>query len=178
MDLTPYVTDIRHEFAAAAVAEDGEPCAAADRLGLALDASMCLTLLTVLSDVAAEITRELAPGSVSVRLNGLRPEFVFTPAPRGLAAPAGRHGDEPAPFAPQAPPAYAAEDDGGVCRINLRLPTPLKHRAEEAATQERLSLNGWLVRAITGALANGDPRSAHGAAGHVRRNGRTGGPVR
>jgi hypothetical protein len=38
-----------------------------------------LTLLEVLSAATANITRDLAPGSVEVRLRGRDPEFVVSP---------------------------------------------------------------------------------------------------
>ena len=43
-------------------------------------------------------------------------------------------------------------DDGGVARINLRLPEHLKARVDEAATRDGLSVNSWLVRATSAAL--------------------------
>ena len=38
-------------------------------------------------------------------------------------------------------------DEGGMSRINLRLPEQLKVRVERAASGEALSVNAWLVRA-------------------------------
>ncbi len=40
-------------------------------------------------------------------------------------------------------------EDGGVARINLRLPDHLKARVETAAAGEGLSINAWLVRAVS-----------------------------
>lgn len=40
---------------------------------------------------------------------------------------------------------------GGVSRINLRLPDPLKSRVEHAADREGPSINSWLVRAAAAA---------------------------
>lgn len=49
-------------------------------------------MLNVLSAAMDEITRELAPGSVDVRLRGLDPDFVVTlpPTDGGAPAEAGR----------------------------------------------------------------------------------------
>ncbi len=178
MDLTPHITGIRHELAVAAHAGSEETRAAADRLALSLEAGLCLTLLTLLSDAAAEITRELAPGAVGVRLKALRPEFVFTPPPSGATVPTGRRYDDAQvpgmarPSAPHAPSSSApGEEDDGIARINLRLPVPLKLRVEETAARERLSVNAWLVRAITGALADGDTRPASDSSICAGRNG-------
>jgi hypothetical protein len=52
--------------------------ALAERLTAPLEAATRLVLLNALS-AAAEITRELAPASVEVRLRGLDPNFVVTP---------------------------------------------------------------------------------------------------
>ncbi|MEU1126366.1 hypothetical protein ABZ371_23070 [Streptomyces sp. NPDC005899] len=180
MNLSPYVADIRREFAVAVDAEGEEARAAADRLTLSLDAATRLMLLTALSDAAAEISAELAPGSVSMRLRNRRPEFVCD-LPPDSTTPSGRYAGGPGSPEPT-PPASPAllpplpEGQGAVARINLRLPAPLKRRAEEAADREWLSLNAWLVRAITDALADGDPRTVRGGptcAGSRRQPGRT-----
>lgn len=43
-------------------------------------------------------------------------------------------------------------DDGAAARINLRVPARLKHRIEEAAARDSLSVNAWLVRALSSAV--------------------------
>jgi hypothetical protein len=59
--------------------------------------------------------------------------------------------DAPHPAGDDAPPADA-EAEGGTARISLRLPEPLKVRAEQAAAARGTSLNSWLVRAVAAAL--------------------------
>ncbi|MFI9045937.1 toxin-antitoxin system HicB family antitoxin [Streptomyces sp. NPDC053427] len=157
MDLTPYVDNLRHELAVAADAGGDEARALADRLTAPLESAARLTLLNALSAAMDEITRELAPGSVDVRLRGLDPEFVVVPP----AGPEAHEERESAPSGPPAPlpplPPVASEgDEGGTARINLRLPAHLKTRAEEAAAQEGLSVNAWLVRALAAAVEPGD----------------------
>ena len=66
--------------------------ALAERLTAPLESAIRLMLLDALSAAADEITRELAPGSVELRLRGGEPDFVVTPAPA----------DEPAEPAPTA----------------------------------------------------------------------------
>ena len=78
MDIDRYVTDLRAQLAAAAETGGEETRALAERLSTALDAAARLVLLEALSDAASEITRELAPGSVDVRLRGRDPELVVT----------------------------------------------------------------------------------------------------
>ena len=158
MDLTGYVENLRHELAVAADAGGEEARAVAERLTAPLESAIRLTLLDALSAAADEITRELAPGSVELRLRGGGPEFVVTPPPA----------DEPIEPATAAlrPPEI---DEGDMTRINLRLPEPLKAAIEEAAGRERLSVNAWLVRAAGAAIANDDgdrsPRPRSGRIG-------------
>ncbi|OEU87400.1 histidine kinase [Streptomyces abyssalis] len=162
MDLTPYVDNLRQELAVAADAGGDEARALAERLTAPLDSAARLTLLNALSAAMGEVTRELAPGSVDVRLRGLDPEFVVTapPAPEPL-----QEAREPvaAPAAP-APSPSADADDGTMARINFRLPAHLKARAEDVAAAEGLSVNAWLVRAVSTALDGGERASPPGRA--------------
>lgn len=150
MDLTPYVDNLRHELAIAADAGGEEARALAERLTAPLESATRLTLLNALSAAMSEVTLELAPGSVDVRLRGLDPEFVVTPPP-APEPPQEAQAPLAAPAAAALPPA-AGEDDGSMARINFRLPAHLKSRAESAAAAEGLSVNAWLVRAVSTAL--------------------------
>ncbi|MFF3501677.1 hypothetical protein [Streptomyces sp. NPDC003247] len=155
MDLTPYVDALRRELAVAAEAGGDDARELAERLTAPLESATRLTMLEVLSAAMNEITRELAPGSVDVRLRGLDPDFVVTPPPADGGGPM----EPTAPVAPAEPfrtPAPADGDEGGTARVNLRLPASLKALAEEAATREGLSVNAWLVRAVSAAVG-GDP---------------------
>ncbi|MEU9705762.1 toxin-antitoxin system HicB family antitoxin [Streptomyces sp. NPDC047981] len=151
MDLTPYVDNLRHELAIAADAGGEEARALAERLTAPLESATRLTLLNALSAAMGEVTRELAPGSVDVRLRGLDPEFVVTPPP---APEPFQEAQAPvtAPVASAPLQAVPEADDGAMARINFRLPAHLKARAESAATAEGLSVNAWLVRAVSTAL--------------------------
>ncbi|MFG3193927.1 toxin-antitoxin system HicB family antitoxin [Streptomyces omiyaensis] len=156
MDLTPYVDSLRRELAVAAEAGGDEARELVERLTAPLESATRLTMLNVLSAAMDEITRELAPGSVDVRLRGLDPDFVVTPPPTDSGTPTG-------PVVPSGPlplPAAAEGDEGGTARVNLRLPTHLKARAEEAAAREGMSVNAWLVRAVSAAVGGGAPRAA------------------
>ncbi|GHA39182.1 hypothetical protein GCM10010329_72810 [Streptomyces spiroverticillatus] len=153
MDLTPYVDTLRRELAVAAEAGGTEARALAEKLTAPLDAAARLTMLHVLSAATNEITRELAPGSVDVRMRGLDPDFVVALPPADSRAPMS-------PTAPHGSPVTDG-DDGAVARVNLRLPAHLKSRTEEAAAREGLSLNAWLVRAAATVLdAEPRPRTA------------------
>ncbi|QLE75291.1 toxin-antitoxin system HicB family antitoxin [Streptomyces rectiverticillatus] len=151
MDLTPYVDALRHELAVAAEVGGDEACELIERLTAPLESATRLTMLNVLSAAMDELTRELAPGSVDVRLRGLDPVFVVTlPAADGGAMEAAA-----APVEPLKVPGLADGDEGGTARVNLRLPAHLKARAEEAAHHEGLSVNAWLVRAVSAAVDRG-----------------------
>jgi len=158
MDLTTYVDTLRQELVAAAEVGGEDARALAERLVASLESASRLALLDALSTAADEITSDLAPGSVEVRLRGGDPEFVVTPPP------ADRSFDE-APEtisrislagAPASSPPTDA-DEGGTSRITLRLPEHLKPRIDDAASRAGLSVNAWLVRVISAALEPGDP---------------------
>ncbi len=160
MDLTPYVDTLRRELAAAAEASGDEARELADRLTAPLESATRLTMLNVLSAAMDEITRELAPGSVDVRLRGLDPDFVVTLPPAG----GGPMESTAAPAEPLKAQPLAEGDEGGTARVNLRLPAHLKARAEEAASREGLSVNAWLVRAVSAAVdGGGTPRTTERA---------------
>ena len=152
MDLAPYVEQLRRELAVAADAGGDEARALAERLSAPIESAARLVLLGALSTAADEITRDLAPGSVEVRLRGLDPDFVVTPPP-----PEPPFDDAPQP-AELAPAAAATTEDGGTARINLRLPEQLKQRIEQAAAGEGLSVNAWLVRALAATVEAGGAR--------------------
>jgi hypothetical protein len=150
MDLTPYVEQLRRELVASAEVGGDEARALAERLTAPLEASLRLALLSALSTAAEEITSQLAPGAVDVRLRGGDLGFVVTAPPAA--------DDAPAPAAQPAAPSSAAPDteDGGTARITLRLPEQLKARVEDAAGRDGVSVNNWLVRAVTRGLEPGE----------------------
>jgi hypothetical protein len=160
MNLTRYVDELRRQLSTAAAAGGDEARELADRLTAPLDAAVRLVLLEALSTAAGEISAELAPGSVDVRLRGGDPEFVV--ALPAFSGPTGATEPAPAPAGP--PPATNADADGGATtRTTLRLPDHLKTQAEDAAARNGVSVNTWLVRAVAAALeqaAGGPPAQA------------------
>src|SRR5215831_9781029 len=119
MELTQYVQNLRRELTIAAEVGGEDARALADRLLAPLDAAVRLTLLEALSAAAEEISAELAPGSVDVRLRGGAAGFVVTPPPPPAAQPV----DDPAA---EVRLPVAEGDDAAMVRINLRLPANLK----------------------------------------------------
>jgi hypothetical protein len=135
MDLTPYLEALRADLAAAAAPGGPETTRAAELLGHSLAASARLALLEALSDAAAEITTRLSDVSVEVRLRGREADLVVTQQEAGPSAPA--------------PPA----DSGDLTRLTLRMPEALKTHVEQLAAAEGISVNAWLVRAVTAAVS-------------------------
>ena len=145
MDLSSYVESLRADVTAAAAVGGSDVTRAAELVADALDPALRLVLLDVLTDAANEVTAALDGATVDVRLRGREPELVVTqdavfhpPVP-------------PTPPLPPVPPLPPGEEEG-MSRLTLRLPDGLKNRAEQAAAAEGLSVNNWLVRAVTRAL--------------------------
>jgi hypothetical protein len=169
MDLTPYLASLRTELANAADLGGQEARALAERLVAPMESAFRLALLDALSAAAGEITRDLAPGSVELRLRGREPSFVVTLPADDVADDSGR---------PPAPPMPIPADgeDTAMSRINLRLPDALKNLVEQAASRDGLSVNAWLVRAAAVAVqptgaTHPSPRAPRGGqrfAGWVR----------
>jgi hypothetical protein len=149
MDITPYVVTLRAELANAAGLGGEEARELAERLTAPMESAFRLALLEALSAATDEITRDLAPGSVELRLRGREPGFIVTPPPVEQAA-----------ERPLAAPAPAEGDESAMTRINLRLPDQLKGRIEEAASRDGVSVNAWLVRAASTAVQSDPVREA------------------
>ena len=147
MELGPHISDLQRRLVDAAEYGTDDTRAVAERLAAGLDASARLVLLDVLSAAVGEITRDLAPGSVDLRLRGREVEFVVT---------------QPStePDGDERPAASVDLDDPSTSRTTLRLPDALKARVDEAAAADGLSVNAWLVRAVAAALQPRQRRSA------------------
>jgi HicB family len=151
MELERYIDDIHAQLDAAAEAGGEEARRLAERLAAPLDAAIRLSIQDALAAAAEEITVELAPGSVELRLRGREPRFVVTPPePVGDEAP-----DDDVEAA-----AVTATGDGddAIARINVRMPEHLKDRVDRAAEREGLSVNAWLVRAAADRVERGGRR--------------------
>lgn len=147
MELEPYIGDLQRRLVEAAEHGAGETRAVAERLVGGLDAAARVALLDVLSAAVGEITRDLAPGSVDMRLRGREIDFVISHV-----------NTEPDAEERTGPPVEL--DDASTSRTTLRLPDALKARVDEAAAAEGLSVNSWLVRAVAAALQPKQRRSA------------------
>jgi HicB family len=133
MQLDSHIQAIQQELAATAALGDEAAADAARRIGEALAATLHLHLLDLLGEAALEITGQIDPGRVEVRLAGRDPELVVI-------------ADE----TPDASQLGFGEESSG--RITLRLPESLKSGIEAAADREGISTNAWLVRTIARTL--------------------------
>ena len=138
MDISNLVNTLRQDLGRAAEVGGEDVKAAAERLLLALDPALRLTLMDALSQAASEVSAALPSVSVSVRLQGREPVFVV----------------EGAPAAPQPEEPFDDEDAEATARITLRIPETLKARAEVLAARRGQSLNTWLVGAARAAATD------------------------
>jgi HicB family len=138
MQLDSHIQAIQQELAATGALGDEAAAEAARRIGEALGSTLHLHLLDILGEAALEITGQIEPGRVEVRLAGRDPELVVI-------------ADE----TPDTSQVGFGEEASG--RITLRLPESLKAGIEAAADREGISTNAWLVRTIARTL---DQRSA------------------
>jgi hypothetical protein len=140
MEMAPHVDALIADLDAVAVGDDAT-AEATRRLAAALRASAGLRLLDALADAVLELNEQLPAGRVEVRLAGRDPQLVYV-----------EH-QAPAPHAPEA---------GDTARISLRLPAGLKTDIEAAAAREAVSVNAWLVRALSRSLVSGPVRVTGG----------------
>jgi hypothetical protein len=169
MELGPFIENIHAQLDVAAEAGGDEARELARRLAQPLDAALRLAIQDVLAAAAEEITVELAPGSVELRLRGREPQFVVTPPPADLAVQEEADGQDAHLGDWVASRALSEGDEGTISRINLRMPESLKAGVEQAAEREGLSINAWLVRAAAARLERSEGirgrerRAPHGA---------------
>jgi hypothetical protein len=134
MQLRGYVDRLQEDLEGLAGLGDDTVAEAARRLSTAIRGFAGLRLLDALSEAALEISAQLPSGHVEVRLSGQDPSLVYVEEPEDTAAP-------------------PAGDDTMSARITLRLPDALKSTIDTAAAREGVSVNTWVVRALTRAVS-------------------------
>lgn len=155
MDVLRHVQAIQRDLAAAAALGGDETAEAGRRLAGAVEATLQLRLLDVLTEASLALNGQLRAGHVEVRLVGREPDLVFV--------------DEPE--APEEPP---SPGDDLSARITLRLPEALKDAVERAADSEGISTNAWVVRALKREVDGG----RRGGGGRMRTGNRLQGYAR
>ena len=148
MQMAPYVQALQEDLAnAASLANDEAAQEAGRRLAQALEPSLQLRLLDLLSEIALSLNSQV-PGRVEVRLAGREPELVYTEEE-------------------EAEPAPTPGDDALTARITLRISDTLKGQVELAATREDLSVNSWIVRALARGLETRSVRAGRRLTGYA-----------
>ncbi|WP_350280253.1 hypothetical protein [Kribbella sp. HUAS MG21] len=148
MELDHYLESVRRSVENATALADEQTRSVAQRLGATLDDAGRLALISALSDAAGEISRELSPGSVELRMAGGRPEFVVTPAPSQLTGPDETDEDIEDEAEDETAEQFVPDADEPTARITLRLPMSIKNKVDEAANAEGISSNAWLMRTV------------------------------
>jgi hypothetical protein len=174
MELSSPVQTVRTQLEIAAAPGDDATRQAAVLLGAAVEPALRIALQDAASQLAGEISAQLAPGRVELRLHPTGLEAVVSPAPDADAMPV-----PPGPPAPPVPPtgdpAGEPAPDGSTARVTFRPPQQLKERLDAAATAEGLSLNAYLVRVLG---AHVDGRDSTGGSWSGRGRERRSGSVR
>ena len=134
MQVGHHVDALKADLAAVAAVGDEAVRDAADRLSQALEATLGLRLLDMLTEAANEVSAQLPSGYVEVRLSAQEPSLLYVEHEHA-----------------QAPPPWL--NDEANTRMTLRLPESLKTAAETSAASEGLSVNAWLVRAVSRAVS-------------------------
>jgi HicB family len=139
MDLTPYIEGLRRDLMAAAAAGTEETRRTAGLLAEAMEPAATMAIVDALSAATADVTAALHDVTVEIRMHGREPRISVDAV-------------EPEPEQDDEAPAPPADGDDGTARVTLRLPESVKSRAEDAAARAGVSVNSWLVRAVTRAL--------------------------
>ena len=142
MQLGHHIEALQADLAELAQLGDEPTAQAARRLSLALRSALGLRILDMLTEAALELSAQLPSGNVEVRMAGQEPTLVLVE-------------DE-------AEPAPTGDDAALSARITLRLPEGLKASIEAAASREGISVNAWLVRALSRSVGTHGTTSSRG----------------
>ena len=149
MQLSSHLDALQNDLAALAAVGDAQATEIAQRISAALESSLRLRMLEAVTEAAHELSSQLASGRVEVRLAGGDPSLVYVEEEAG--------------------PGPAAGDEAYSARITLRLPEGLKATIEAVAAREGVSVNTWLVQALTRAVDRPHPpRTARRISGFAR----------
>lgn len=148
MQVDGYVEAVCEDLARIAAVGDEATARAAERLAAALESSLGRRLQEALAEAALELSPQLERGSVELRVAGGDTELVYVDDARAAG------GD--------------SVDEALSARITLRLPESLKSRLEAAAAAQGISVNTWLVQALSRAA---EPRQSTGAGANRRLSG-------
>lgn len=148
MELAKYTDTVREQLANASALADEQTQQVVQRLSTSLDSALRLSLIQALSDAATEISADLAPTTIEVRMDGAEPEFVVRQAPPS---------DHEESYAEESDDDdddddFLSDEEEGQARISLRLSTRLKQRVDEASDEDQVSTNAWITDAVVSQL--------------------------
>jgi hypothetical protein len=129
MQLAPHVEALLGDVAEIAAVGDESTAEAARRISVALRSAAGLRFLDALTEATLELSAQLSHGHVEVRLVGQDPALVYVAEETDVDS--------------------APAEEGLTARITLRLPEGLKAGIEASAAREGLSVNAWVVRALS-----------------------------
>jgi len=141
MELSPHVEALLSDVVEIAAVGDEATAEAARRLSVAMRSAAGLRFLDALTEATLELSAQLSSGHIEVRLAGQDPSLVYVEESTDVES---------------------APEEGLTARITLRLPEGLKAGIEASAAREGLSVNAWIVRALsrsTGATSRRGPGS-------------------
>ena len=147
MNISVILDALRTDVESSAEGGDKKTTDAVIRMGRLLEATVRVQIMDAMSEAAAELSDELPTGRVEVRIAGGDISLTFV-----------RDQDEPTDL--------PVEEDSA--RITLRLPESLKTQAESSASQEGVSMNAWLVRAVKRALDERPKVRGHRVRGYAQ----------
>ncbi len=178
MNLSTYVAELSDSLAAAAALGDDATQRSTAALAGALEPATRLALLHALSDLATEVTQQLASTAstdaeqiaVDVRLEGRDVKVVATRSP--ATTPFGNVDDSRRADAADTADADGhqrtfAEASGDLSRTTVRMFNQLKSQAERAASEQGVSLNSFISRAVSDSI-RGEKTRRHGRSGDRR----------
>jgi predicted HicB family RNase H-like nuclease len=143
MQPSVYVELVTEDLGRIAAVGDEQTARAAELLAVALESSLPRRLQEALAEAALELSAQLERARVEVRVAGDDLQLVYVEQAE--------------------PAAQESADEAFAARITLRLPESLKSRLEAAAAAGGVSVNTWLVQALSRAL---EPRASVGGSRH------------
>ena len=204
MDLSPYTQNLRDDLITAASVGDEDARRAAALLAGALEPATRLAIMNALSDLAAEVTGALQDTTVELRLDGRDVRVSVTRHDTESPSTGDPYADsrysnsrltknakartfEEEAIASGAPGASeddgpsaddlrrAMQDAGGeLSRTTVRLFNELKSQAERAASDQGVSLNTYISRAVSDSVRSAVPNKGNhrgrGPGGNSGRN--------
>lgn len=152
MHVDAYTETLRRTLVETSSLGDDRTQDVARSLAAALDPTLRLVALQMLTDTADELNGELDGAHVAVVMDGATPHLLVTQADRSdereqdhVTGP-NRHAETPVHAVPEV-------EEGPEVRTTLRLPESLKQQIDAAARMQGRSVNAWLVEAARGALS-------------------------